>query len=47
MLHYELIPAADTDSRSLLVTFDDLGHVPHEEDPERTVKPVLAFIGLN
>lgn len=32
---------------SQLVTFDDLGHVPHEEDPERTVKPVLAFIGLN
>jgi len=31
---------------SRLVVFDDLGHVPHEEDPARTVKPVLAFLGL-
>ena len=31
---------------SRLVIFDDLGHVPHEEDPARTVKPVLAFLGL-
>jgi pimeloyl-ACP methyl ester carboxylesterase len=32
---------------SQLVVFDDLGHVPHEEDPVRTVQPVLAFLGLN
>lgn len=31
---------------SRLVIFDDLGHVPHEEDPARTVKPVRAFLGL-
>jgi len=31
---------------SQLVLFDDLGHVPQEEDPERTVKPVLEFLGL-
>lgn len=31
---------------SELVTFDDLGHVPHEEDPVRTVAPVKAFVGL-
>jgi len=31
---------------SKLVIFDDLGHVPHEEDPARTVKPVRAFLGL-
>jgi pimeloyl-ACP methyl ester carboxylesterase len=30
---------------SRLVIFDDLGHVPHEEDPARTVKPVQAFLG--
>ena len=30
---------------SELVLFDDLGHVPHEEDPARTVQPVLRFIG--
>jgi len=29
-----------------LVIFDDLGHVPHEEDPVRTVKPVRMFLGL-
>jgi pimeloyl-ACP methyl ester carboxylesterase len=28
-----------------LVVFDDLGHVPHEEDPQRTVVPVLEFLG--
>ena len=32
---------------SKLVIFDDLGHVPHEEDPARTVKPVRVFLGLN
>jgi pimeloyl-ACP methyl ester carboxylesterase len=26
------------------VVFDDLGHVPHEEDPERSVAPVRAFL---
>ncbi|HET9822507.1 MAG TPA: alpha/beta hydrolase [Burkholderiaceae bacterium] len=26
------------------VQFDDLGHVPQEEDPARTVQPVLAFL---
>jgi pimeloyl-ACP methyl ester carboxylesterase len=31
---------------SKLVIFDDLGHVPHEEDAARTVKPVRAFLGL-
>jgi pimeloyl-ACP methyl ester carboxylesterase len=30
---------------SELVVFDDLGHVPHEEDPARTVAPVKAFLG--
>jgi pimeloyl-ACP methyl ester carboxylesterase len=29
---------------SRLVTFEALGHVPHEEDPEATVSPVLAFV---
>jgi len=28
------------------VVFDDLGHVPQEEDPARTVRPVLEFLGL-
>jgi pimeloyl-ACP methyl ester carboxylesterase len=27
-----------------LVVFDDLGHVPHEEDPARTVRPVIEFL---
>jgi pimeloyl-ACP methyl ester carboxylesterase len=31
---------------SRLVVFDDLGHVPQEEDPARTVAPVKAFLGL-
>ena len=31
---------------SQLQLFDDLGHVPHEEDPARTVQPVKAFLGL-
>jgi pimeloyl-ACP methyl ester carboxylesterase len=31
---------------SKLVMFDDLGHVPHEEDPGRTIAPVKAFLGL-
>ncbi len=29
------------------VVFDDLGHVPQEEDPARTVAAVKAFLGLN
>ena len=29
---------------SELVVFDDLGHVPHEEDPARTAEPVKAFL---
>ncbi len=33
-------------SGSKLVIFDDLGHVPHEEDPGRTVAAVKAFLGL-
>jgi pimeloyl-ACP methyl ester carboxylesterase len=32
---------------SRLIVFDDLGHVPMEEDPQRTVMPVLAFLGLS
>lgn len=31
---------------SQLVVFDTLGHVPHEEDPARSVAPVKAFLGL-
>ncbi len=31
--------------QSRLEVFDDLGHVPHEEDPSRTVQPVQAFLG--
>jgi len=30
---------------SRLVVFDDLGHVPHEEDPARTVAAVRQFLG--
>lgn len=33
-------------SGSQLVMFDDLGHVPHEEDPGRTVAAVKAFLGI-
>lgn len=29
---------------STLVVFDDLGHVPHEEDPRRTVEVVRSFL---
>jgi pimeloyl-ACP methyl ester carboxylesterase len=29
---------------SELVVFDVLGHVPHEEDPQRTLAPVQAFL---
>jgi pimeloyl-ACP methyl ester carboxylesterase len=30
---------------SEVVIFDDLGHVPHEEDPARTVAAVQALLG--
>ena len=33
-------------SGSRLVMFDDLGHVPHEEDPVRTVAAAKAFLGV-
>ncbi len=29
---------------SKLVVWDDLGHVPHEEDPQRTVQALIAFL---
>ena len=32
---------------SQLVVFDELGHVPQEEDPARSVAPVKVFLGLN
>ncbi len=32
---------------SKLVTFDDLGHVPQEEGPDRTVSAVQAFLSSN
>jgi pimeloyl-ACP methyl ester carboxylesterase len=31
---------------SRLVVFDELGHVPQEEDPARSVEPVKDFLGL-
>lgn len=31
---------------SAVVRFDDLGHIPQEEDPVRTVTAVKAFLGL-
>ena len=31
---------------STLVIFDNLGHVPMEEDPERSIEPVLQFLNL-
>jgi len=31
---------------SRLIVFDELGHVPHEEDPARTVEAVQAFLEL-
>jgi pimeloyl-ACP methyl ester carboxylesterase len=32
---------------SKLLIFDDLGHVPQEEDPQRTVEAVKAFLGTH
>ena len=29
---------------STLVVFDNLGHIPHEEDPARTALPVRDFL---
>jgi pimeloyl-ACP methyl ester carboxylesterase len=34
-------------AHSELVTFDALGHVPHEEDPVATIVPVLAFVSAS
>jgi pimeloyl-ACP methyl ester carboxylesterase len=31
---------------SRLVMFDELGHVPHEEDPAITVAAVIQFLGV-
>jgi pimeloyl-ACP methyl ester carboxylesterase len=31
---------------SAVAVFDDLGHVPHEEDPARTAAAVKRFLGL-
>lgn len=50
--HDELIPPEAAArfhrdiSGSQLVMFDDLGHVPHEEDPARTVAAVKEFLGI-
>ncbi len=47
-----LIPPANGDhfardiAGSRLVVFPELGHVPHEEDPARTVAAVKDFLGL-
>ena len=46
----QLIPPAAAErfhhdiAGSRVVMFDDLGHVPHEEDPARTVAAVLPFV---
>lgn len=32
---------------SRLILFDDLGHVPQEEDPQRTLAAVKPFLGMN
>lgn len=31
---------------SQLLVFDDLAHLPHEEDPARTLAPLKSFLGL-
>jgi pimeloyl-ACP methyl ester carboxylesterase len=31
---------------SKLVVFDDLGHVPQQEDPQRTLNVLRAFLNL-
>ena len=31
-------------ARSRLVVFDDLGHLPHQEDPQRTVRELQRFL---
>lgn len=44
-----LVVARDFQQRiagSRLVVFDELGHVPQEEDGTRSVQPVLEFLGL-
>lgn len=46
----ELIPVVNAErfkrdiKGSRLVLFDELGHVPQEEDPERTVKVLMGFL---
>ena len=37
----------ETIAGSTLVVFDDLGHVPHEEDPARSVMPVVEFLAAH
>jgi len=32
-------------ARSSIVVFDDLGHLPHQEDPQRTVRELQRFLG--
>ena len=41
----DLPPAALGMAGARLVVFEDLGHVPHEEDPARTVAEVRRFLG--
>ena len=38
---------AGSPAGSQLVILDDLGHVPQEEDPVRTVAVAKQFLGLN
>jgi pimeloyl-ACP methyl ester carboxylesterase len=33
--------------KSQLIVFDNLGHVPHEEDPQATVSAVIKFLQVN
>ncbi|MCC5854144.1 MAG: alpha/beta hydrolase [Idiomarina sp.] len=48
--HDRLIPVANAHryaeaiNHSQLVIFDTLGHVPHEENPELSIQPVLEFL---
>ena len=51
--HRHLIPLdlglkfAQEINQSQLVIFDDLGHVPHKEDPKATVLAVKQFLKLS
>lgn len=40
--HAQRFAAAIPDART--VVYDDLGHIPHEEDPQRTLSDVQAFL---